>query len=150
MITYQVEGFEVFYAEARDLLQRHWKEVALNQEVIPLEVDVDEYRALDAAGVLHIVTAREDGALIGYHVSLVKGHLHYRSSLTAFADVYFLAPEKRTMPRVALRLFVEAEKTLKQRGVQRIIETTKLHLDKSRLLAHLGYAEVERVFAKLI
>lgn len=150
MITYQLESFDQYYQEAKELLERHWSEVALNKGEIPLEVDVATYRQFDEAGIMHIVTVREDGKLIGYHASLVKTHLHYASSLTAFTDVYFIAPEKRTMPTVALRLFKEVERTLKQRGVQRIITTTKLHLDKSRIFEHLGFTEVERVFTKII
>jgi hypothetical protein len=150
VITYQLEKFVDSYPEAVVLLQRHWEEVALDKDCIKLDADIETYTKLEEQGILHILTVREDGILIGYHCSFVRPHLHYATSLTAFVDIYFIAPEKRNMPRVAMRMFKEVEKTLKARGVQRIITTTKLHLDKSDFLKFLGYTEVERVHSKIL
>lgn len=150
MITYQFEPFDVYYPEALELLDRHWEEVALNKDVIKLDVDEDEYRALDAQGALQILTVRCDGALVGYKVHVVKPHLHYKSSLTAFSDVYYLTPEMRATPRVLLRLFEKAEAELKRRGVQRVIETTKLHSNKQKFLEFQGYGPSELVLTKIL
>jgi hypothetical protein len=150
MITYQLEKFVDVYPEVLGLLALHWEEVALNKDIIKLEPDVEMYKQHERDGALHLLTVRENGVIIGYHCSIVKPHLHYASSLTAFVDVYFVDPKKRDMPRVAMRMFKEAEKTLAQRGVQRISASTKIHLDKSSLLVHLGFSEAERVFIKVI
>ncbi len=149
MITYQVESWKEFSREAKELFVAHWEEVALNKEQIPLDVDYSSYELNDAQGSLHIVTVRKDGTLIGYHASIIKPHLHYVSSLTAYTDVYFLTPENRT-GRTGIKLFKEVEKTLKDRGVERIITTTKTHLDKGKIFTYLGYKDAERVFTKYI
>lgn len=150
MITYQLERFADTYEEARPLLYAHWLEVANNQADVPFDPDVQGYLNYEAAGILHVVTAREHGCLVGYHASLVKTHLHYNSTLVAFTDIYYLAPALRTRPRAGLRLFQETERTLRARGVRLIISTTKLHRDHSRLLAFVGYEETDRVFMKVL
>lgn len=150
MITYQLERFDDFYPEAKALLARHWEEIALNRDTVPLDVDIAGYRTLEACGELHLMTVRADGAMIGYHSSIVKPHLHYNSTLTAFVDVYYLVPEQRDKPRVALRLFREAEKSLKARGAKLIIQTTKLHSDKSKFLRFMGYEPTEVVVKKIL
>lgn len=150
MITYQLESFDDYYSEALELLASHWEEVALNKDLIKLDIDEDEYRALDAQGALQIMTVRCDGDLVGYKVHLVKGHLHYKSSLTAFSDVYYLSPEMRVKPRVAWRMFQRAEEELMRRGVQRVIETTKLHSNKQKFLEFQGYGPSELVLTKIL
>jgi hypothetical protein len=150
MITFQVELFADTYEEALPLLRMHWEEVGLHREIMPFDPDVGSYLANEQQGMLHIVTARQDGRMIGYHCSFVRPHVHYASTLTAFTDIYFIEPSKRGIPTVAVRLFREVKRTLQQRGVRRIITTTKTHLDKSRLLEHLGYSEIERVYEQLI
>ncbi len=150
MITYQVERFADTYQEALPLLRAHWQEVAVNQDTVPFDPDVQGYLNYEAAGAMHIVTVRENGALVGYHVSLVKPHLHYNSTLVAFTDIYYLAPAQRIRPRAALRLFQETERTLKKRGVRLITSTTKICHDHSRLLSFVGYEETDRVFMKVL
>lgn len=150
MITYQLERFGEFYPEARILLARHWEEIALNRDEVPLDVDVAGYQGLDAAGQLQLLTVRLDSVMIGYHSTVVKPHLHYNSTLVGFVDVYYIVPEHRDKPRVALRLFKEAEKALKARGVKLVIQTTKLHSDKSKFLKFLGYQPTEIVVKKIL
>lgn len=150
MITFQVEKFADMFDEVLPMLTEHWKEVGLNHKSIPLDIDVRAYVNSEAQGILHIVTARENGILIGYHCSFVRPHVHYLSCLTAFTDIYFITPSKRGIPTVAVRLFKEVKRTLQQRGVQRIITPTKVHLDKGKLLEHLGYKEIERVYELLL
>ena len=57
--------------------------------------DYDKYLEMDKAGITHTVTAREDGKIIGYHVSFIMPHLHYKQSKTCFTDIYFISKEHR-------------------------------------------------------
>lgn len=149
MKTYQAEAWAAFREDVRVLLPQHWEEIALDRAKVPLDVDWPRYDALAAAGALHCVTAREDGRLIGYHVAIVSGHLHYASTLHGFTDVYFLLPEARA-GRTGLRLFQEVERQMRALGVKKLFTGTKLHLDQSRLLEHLGYRRTEYLYTKLI
>ena len=42
------------------------------------------------------------------------------------------------------------EQSLKEIGVQKIYMGTKLHMDISPILTHLGYKQIEKSFAKVI
>ena len=133
----------------KPLWPAHWEEVAMNKNEIKLNPDFKTYEQYQIDGSLHIVVMREDGELAGYHISIVKPHLHYLQSLSAFTDVYYVSPKHRK-GRAGLRLFQEVEKTLKARGVQKIFTGTKKHLDMSRLLEYLGYKSTETLFTKLL
>lgn len=146
---YRVERWKHLKAEMLPLLVRHWREVALNHADVPLDIDEKRYAELEEAGGLHIVTARRNGLLIGYHVALVSGHLHYASTLHGITDVYWIAPECRHGV-TAMRLFQAVERELKALGVRKLFTATKLHLDQGPLFERLGYKPVERLYAKLI
>lgn len=146
---YRVERWKNLRAEMLPLLVRHWREVALNHADVPLDIDEARYAELDEAGALHIVTARRNGLLIGYHVAIVSGHLHYKSTLHGITDVYWVAPECRHGV-TAMRLFQAVERELKAAGVRKLFTATKLHMDQGPLFERLGYRPVERLYAKLI
>jgi GNAT superfamily N-acetyltransferase len=147
--TYQSEPWAAFKVEARELFVRHWREIALNHADVPLDIDHERYDGLAAVGALHVLTVRRDGLLIGYHVTIVSGHLHYRSTLHGITDVYWIAPECRHGV-TAMRMFQAVERELKSIGVRKLFTATKLHLDQGALFERLGYRPVERLYAKLI
>lgn len=149
MITYQTENWSDVFPEMEHLWPLHWEEVAGDKDVIKLDPDFESYAALEKIGTLHVVTARSAGQIIGYHISIVRPHLHYRTSLSAFTDVYYIHPDHRK-GMVGVKLFKEVEKTLKQRGVQKMFTGTKLSLDMGRLFEHLGWKETERLYTKVI
>lgn len=149
MITYAVEPWQQFKRESAYLWPKHWEEVAINRDKIKLDVDYEQYDALDACGALHVVAARSAGKIVGYFLALIRPHLHYATSLSAFTDVYYIDPEYRK-GRTGYDLFKFAEQSLRQRGVEKIFTGTKKHLDVSTLFRRLGYVETETLFTKYI
>jgi L-amino acid N-acyltransferase YncA len=147
--TYAVERWRDLRTEMLPLLVRHWREIAINHAEVPLDIDEARYAQLDESGALHIVTVRRGGELIGYHVAIITTHLHYASTLHGITDVYFIAPEFRHGV-TGMRMFQAVERELKARGVRKLFTATKLHLDQGPLFERLGYAPVERLYAKLI
>lgn len=141
--------------EMRPLMKLHWLEVARNHDCVKLDVDEKRYEDMDDSGVLHLLTARRDGKLIGYHVCIVSPHLHYASTLHGFTDVYWVAPEFR-VGRTGLRLFEALARELDRIRIERghkfmkLITATKLHMDQGRLFERLGYSPVERIYSKVI
>jgi N-acetylglutamate synthase-like GNAT family acetyltransferase len=127
----------------------HWGEIALDKEKIKLNPDIDTFQLLEDCDHLHIITLRDDGKLVGYHASIVRAHLHYKDSLTAYVDMYFIHPDYRK-GRVGIDLFKYAEKSLSERGCERIYTGTKLHKDMGVLLSRLGHKETERLYVKYI
>lgn len=149
MITYQREEWHACLEEMEALWPLHWEEVAGDKDVIKLEPNYAMYDSLVSTGQLHLITARADGKLIGYHVSIVRPHLHYVNSLSAFTDMYFIHPDFRK-GMVGVNIFRAAEKSLKQRGVQKMFTGTKLSLDMGRIFERLGWKETERLYTKVI
>lgn len=149
MTAFAVENWFDVKDQMAQLWVEHWKEVAVNQAEIPLNPDFDTYAAFANAGMLHIVVARKDGEVVGYHFSVVRPHLHYKQSLSAFTDIYFLAPAHRT-GRTPLRLFEYVEKTLKAKGVEKLFTGTKLSLDAGPLFKHMGWTPTETLYTKFI
>lgn len=149
MVTYAVEPWHSFKAESLCLWKSHWEEVAINQAEIKLAVDYAQYDALDSCGALHVLVARSAGKIVGYWLGIIRPHLHYKDSLTAFTDVYYIDPAHRR-GRVGIQLFKEAEKSLKARGCQKVFTATKKHLDMGAIFRRLGYVETETVYTKLI
>ena len=149
MITYSVEQWPDVIEEAVPLLVRHWEEIATDKDKIPLDIDYASYEALHEAGALHIVVAREDGRMIGYYCSVVRPHLHYKSTMFAFTDIFFVAPEYRN-GRIGLGLFKRNEQSLKALGVQKIFGASKITPDAGPLFRRLGYGTHETVYSKWI
>ena len=149
MITFATEDFEDFQPELALLVPEHYKEIALNQNEIPLDPDWEHYRELNRACRLHCVTVRDDGKLVGYHLTIITSMLHYRTTISGITDVYFIKPEfRKGFTAVRMFKFVEAE--LRTMGCKQLITATKKHLDISKVLERLGYKPVETVFRKML
>ena len=148
MITYQVEPWEQCKEEAAGLWPAHYDEVGVGKMYgLGLDPDFSKLARLASVGMLHIVTVRQDGKLVGYHASIVDTLLHYRTVLVGNSDLYWLRPDLRR-GRIAVRLFLEVERSLRTRGCRLLFDGTKLSLDRGELFQFLGYTELERKFVK--
>lgn len=162
MIKFQVENWFECKEKMEPLWQTHWEEVSLNQEKIKLNVWSEAFDQTAKMGQLHVVTARYEDEIVGYYICLVRPHLHYKNSLTAYTDAFYLHPEHRKGFN-GINLFKFVEKSLKDRGVERIITMTKIEFDKNKkvktkkstpdkslMLKRLGYTFAEKVYTKYI
>jgi GNAT superfamily N-acetyltransferase len=150
MITYNVEAdWPAFRRDIEPLIELHWREIALDHNSIKLNPDWDEYDRMDKAGMLHLVSVRNDGAMVGYFIGIVRPHLHYKDSLTSFCDVVFIKPEYR-QGMVGVKLFKEVTKSLKERGIQKVYLNTKAHHDFGVVLERLDYRKTETIYTKVV
>jgi GNAT superfamily N-acetyltransferase len=149
IVTYAVEHLRDMKPELENLLPRHWMEIARDQEIIKLDPDWDSYFAMENMGQFHGMVARCEGKMIGYHISFIRPHLHYRKSLSAIVDIYFILPEYRK-GRVGVELFKEVEKSWKARGVQKAFTGTKVFHDMSKLFERLGWRFTEKLYTKVL
>lgn len=149
MIKFQIEKWNDALEGMRELWASHWDEVANDKDHIKLNVWEDAYADLEKSGQLLLVTARDGEKIVGYHYTVVRPHLHYKDSLTAYTDVYFLHPDYREgMNGVTLFIFVE--QALKKMGVQKIYTASKVKMDKSAIFERLGYILAEKTYTKYI
>lgn len=147
MLTIQVEKFADIIEEFKPMFPLHWKELALNQDKVPLDPQYDIYLAREELGELLFVTAREDGDPVGYFIGFIARGLHYKTCLTCTMDIFYVHPEKRT-GRTGIKLFKFVEKELKRRGVDRWFVGSKCHADASALFEYLKFDRVEVYYSK--
>lgn len=149
MISFQVENWLNVKDEASELWPLHWEEVGQNKVKMKLDPDIEKLDYLNSLGRLHIVIARDNGKLVGYHASVIDTLIHYKTILAAKGDLHWLHPDYRK-GMIGIKLLKEVERTLKMRGVQVMADFTKLYADKGAVFEHLGYTPIERVYTKWI
>jgi GNAT superfamily N-acetyltransferase len=149
MITFAVEPWEMYSKDAAPLWPEHFKELAVDQDKIDLDVDVDKYAELDKAGILFIVVGRVSGEIVAYWIGFIRGHLHYQGTLHAFNDIYYVKPEFRGKGGGS-ELFNFAEKELRRRGVKRITNATKISHHHGPLFEAHGFKAIETVYSKYL
>lgn len=148
MIQYQVERWHDAEFEMAQLFDAHCAEVGADPGQFKLSPDYRSYRSFQDAGQLCVITARRDGLLIGYHISILRRHLHY-DSLTAYTDVFYVRPDHRK-GTIGVRLFQASEAAVRAMGAERIYTGTKLKLDIGPILERLGYNAIERLYTKVV
>jgi GNAT superfamily N-acetyltransferase len=147
MVEFLIEPLESAYAEATELLQKHWGEVAPYRDLCRLNPDLPTYQAM--AHKLCLITARIDGRLVGYIMFVIAPHLHYRDVLMATDDLHFLDPACRKTG-IGLKMFAFAEKVMRGKGVQIMTLRTKAdpRLNHGAIFEHLGYDQQDIVYTK--
>ena len=147
MIEYCEEevNYELF-EEILPLLEKHKEEISIFKDV-PLDVDILKYIKMWVTDSFVFYSAREDGELIGYSAYFISSHIHYKSLLVAQADVLFLKKSKRK-GLTGVRLLKYSEDKLKELGVDKILQSTKVHYDLGNLLGRLGYEECDKIYVK--
>jgi GNAT superfamily N-acetyltransferase len=137
------------------IVEKHWHEVGVHKEDVPLAVDYDKYRALEAQGILKLMAARQGERLVGYASFIVMPHLHYSRTLHALNDAIFVDPSVRG---AGIRLIREAERGLAEMarpGCVRIVYHVKEHVEAARgtlggVFRHLGYGAFETSYDKVV
>jgi GNAT superfamily N-acetyltransferase len=148
-VTYHIEPWGTTWQEMSAHWKQHHAEVALDHAAVPLDIDLDFYHQMAAQNILHLVTVRDEGLLVGYHLSFIKPHVRYKSTLHAFVDVYYLAPAYRR-GLTGYRLLQYVERSWQARGVKKAFTANKLHIDVQPLYERLGWRETERLYSKLL
>ena len=146
MITAHVESFEENLEYLKPLLPIHYKELALNQDKVPLSPQFDKYVATEKQGGLIFVTLRSAGQMVGYFIGFIAPGLHYSTCLTCQMDIFYVLPKHRGSG-TGFQLFKFVEQQLKKRGVQRMFVGSKMHKDASWLFEKLNYTPVETYYS---
>jgi len=135
--------------DIKPLLHKHWELVALNQGTIKLNPSWEEYARLDAAGILRIFTARDDGELVGYFVMMVSQSVHYKDHKFATNDVLFVLPDSRA-GATGYKLIKFAEDHCRENDVSLLMINTKVHIPFDSLMVGMGFDLIERIYSKFL
>lgn len=146
-ITFQKEAFFKLMPELPPLFYEHWKATELDPDIMQLDIDWIRYLKMEAAGVLHIMTARLDRDLVGYYFAIVVPRIHCKGALTAYSDMFWVTPLARK-GWTGVKLFTYTEKMLRDLGVRKSYIVTKVHLPLTILLKRLKYKFEEKLHAK--
>lgn len=151
MITFVTEPWDDIRHEILPLWLQHHAVVADPDdfERIPPDPDWAKYQAAADKGCLQILAARDRGELVGYVFMLIDTHLHYRSTLCAFLDLYWISPDKRGH-MMGVRMFRAVEAACVARGVKKMFGGTKLWLDARAIFHRCGWKEAELAHTKWI
>ena len=150
-VTFVEEPWSVYRAECDALWREHYDELAARKSQMKMKPDETAYRALESAGVLHILVARDQGVMVGYLLSVVRPHLHYCDNLCGFEDAYFLTRDHRR-GRTGIRLFQAWEQTMRLARCDMLFAMCKVipDLDHTRMLEWLGFKRTDYAFSKWI
>ncbi len=149
MITAAVESLTERLPEIQPLLPKHWEELALDKDKVPLDPQYEIYLDRDRRGEVLFVTLREAGKLIGYFVGFVAPGLHYRTCLTCQMDIFWIDPKYRGR-RAGFKMFRYLKEELQRRGVQRWTVGSKKHMDASWLFEAMGFEAIETHYSMWI
>ncbi len=147
MIQYSVEVCtESLIGELKPLLEDHWKEIAMFKDKISFSPDYEKYLILQDMGALHVVVVRDEGKIVGYFVSFIQPHIHYKDNIFAINDILYVDPSYRG-GTVAYRMFKYAKKELKKIGVSVLMVHMKTKYPFEKLCESLGMDKEEFVYS---
>lgn len=164
MLKFQVERFSAIRQEAEPIFERHWREIAVDQERIAYAPDWSKYEAMEQSGILHTLTVRHventaesncatgesHGKIVGYFIALILEHPHYSTAgRMAMTDVYYILPEFRKGGAGA-KMLAAVEHSLKALEVSKAYLSTKVHDDHSELFERMGWKLTDKCFTKLL
>lgn len=141
MITFQEETLsQNFINEIEGILELHAED--LNELAFSLNPDWNIYQQLADSDTLHIVTARDNKKLIGYYVSIILTHPHYKDAVVAENDLHYLLPEYRK-GWLGYKFLKQVIQFLKERNVDVITHSMKVRHSYLPLAERLGFRLID-------
>ncbi|HUN00405.1 MAG TPA: hypothetical protein PLI96_07975 [Halothiobacillus sp.] len=114
--TFQQESLEQFIADAPKLFGQHLIEVGEHPDAWR-DKNLELMGVLESLGVLHITTARSNGRMFGYIMSLTAPALDSRTGRDGLHTLFYVSPEA---PGLALKLQRASVEFLRSQGCDQI------------------------------
>ena len=135
-------------------MRRHWHEIALYQNRVEFNPDFDYYFRSERNGNLILITARDGDTLVGYMAQIAGFHPHYRTTVWANNDLFWMDPAYRE-GMTGVKLFIKMEECLRALGAKVNSFVPKDHFERERggvdkILTRLGYEKVGSQMQKFI
>jgi len=140
-----VEDFDTWYGDATALLAQH--SVLVGEAPDYGEVANEPLgRRLDELGMLMVTTARSNGRLFGYLVTILSPSLEYRDRIIATHTTFYASPDA---PGLGMRIQRVARDILRARGVSEVQMRAGIRGDGPRLgtlFRRLGAQEAGQLY----
>ncbi len=147
-LTYKLEPIWEFLPEANPLMLAHANELS-DALGVPLSLDVGHYAQLFKTGQLLLLTARHDGAMVGYLIIQIGAHAKSQSVLIAEEQGFYLKPEYRKgfFGVKLLKLGIEAAKAY---GAEIFFAASQECYPVSSLLIKSGFKKKSEIYQMVI
>jgi GNAT superfamily N-acetyltransferase len=148
MISIQRERYsDALCQELLPLLRDNW--VRTESYISELEIDpaFKKYKKLDEMDMVTCITARRDGALVGYAIFFDNFSLHHQTVHTGHGDMIYVKDEAG-LGRTAFRLLDAAEAHLRAKGVRYMGWFVRTGSRFYMILKSRGYVDDEIVMEK--
>lgn len=111
-------------------------------------VQWDQYRLMEQAGVIHVIGAFADGKLVGFVSTIGHVSLHYGARLT-LTESFFVAKQYRNSG-AGIKLLRAVEQLAKSDGSTGLMITAPHNKELSNVLSAVGYHQSHEVFFKCV
>jgi len=112
-----------------------------------VNVDHDQFIAMEGIDLLRVITARVEGELAGFHIATITSDIFYKDKMTSYVLHYFIMKEHRGNGK-GLRMFEYAEQLNKENNIDRCFMSRKVHINNEKLFIKLGYTNIESNYEK--
>lgn len=148
MIKVQEEDFNSIKDDIMPLLEKHYNEVKLFGNIVPLDPNLHLYEMMNMTGNFVFITARlEDNTLIGYMSLFLQQDLHSQKHMIAHTDMCYVAEEHRGKDVFSAMLHA-TEGGLKELGVSTFTVMFPTQNVPKKMLTELGYLQDQVSFSK--
>ena len=142
-VTFQQEIFFKCMRELLPLWLDEWDEIKPDGR--PLDPDWDAFVQREITGQLLLYTMRDGKKLVGYALSLIHPHPHFKSTLCGFLDGLYVLPTYREH---AEDFIMQNDELLANQHIQDIIIGVPPASWLLRALKKLGYGRTEFMLMK--
>jgi GNAT superfamily N-acetyltransferase len=117
-------------------MRQHWEEIALNKKLMRLDPDWHRYYMLEEQELLMTHTVWANEQLVGYSLTFVMPHLHYKQLMCAQNDVIFIAKPYRGIGK---GLIARVEQDARNKGARLMLWHSKPDTALNGLMPRMGY-----------
>lgn len=137
MITIQREHFTDIWREGLPLMAAHHEESGELPGALDLNLPV--FLSADQQGILILVTARDDGVLVGYSTCWHGKHPHVKSARTAQGNTIYVHPDYRGQRGLGYKILKHMITELKASAPMIVKYGSKVKRDIGPILKRLGF-----------
>jgi hypothetical protein len=95
MVTFQIETWDDYQRDCRELWQECYTEYAQDKETLPFVPDEAKYATFQRLEMLQILTARLPcGRMVAYCITIINRHMHHPVKC-GFEDSFYIAKAHR-------------------------------------------------------